>query len=361
MPTSFSNRVPLLLLLSFMIALLVYLLWPAEQTKKEKHKRIVSVKTVKLAHAEFKNVIESLGTTQAKEQVEITSKYADLIDEIFFDDGDVVKKGDVLVRLGNKEAIANVEELEANLSESVAQLKRFQELLSSKATSKSLVDQQTAKTKGIKAQLQSAQTKLDDLTIRAPFDGVLGFRQISVGSFISVGSIIATLDNISTINVDFSLPERFLTLAKIGLTIKSESTAYKGKTFIGTITSIDNRVDSITRTIKVRAEIDNSNRLLLAGMLLNVKIDQQVDTVLQLPESAIIPIEDKHYVYIAESNKAKRITVLIGRRQPGIVEIVGGITEGAEVIIEGALKLRDGSEVKIINPSENTSSEKEVL
>ena len=355
MPTSFSNRIPLLLLLSLLIALLIYLLWPSELVEKTKHKRIVSVKTVKLERSELKNVIESIGTTRAKEQVEITSKYSDLVDEIFFDDGKVVKKGDVLVRLGDREAQAKVNELKANLSESVAQLKRFKDLYTQKAMSQSLVDQQEAKAKGIEAQLQSAQTKLDYLTITAPFDGVLGFRQISVGSFISAGDIIARLDNISSVKVDFSLPERFLTLVSIGQTINSKSAAYKNKTFVGKVTSIGSRVDSITRTIKVRAEIANKDNLLRSGMLLNINIDQQVDNVLQLPESAIIPIEDKHYVYIAENNKAKRIAIMIGRRKPGIVEVVSGIDEGTDVIVEGALKLRNGSDINIINKAADTT------
>ncbi len=349
MPASFSNRIPLFFLLALVIALIVYLQWPQQKVEKAKHKRVIAVKTVTLAQAEFKNVIESIGTTRAKEQVELTSKYADVVDEIFFDDGLIVKKGDLLVRLGSKEARSKVKELEANLAESMLQLTRYQDLLKRKATSKSLVDQQNAKTMAIEAQLQSAQTKLDYLTITAPFDGVLGFRQISVGSYIGSGDQIARLDNISTVKVDFSLPERYLPLVSVGQVIQASSAAYQSELFTGNVTSIDSRVDAITRTIKVRAEIENADYKLRAGMLLNVHIDQQVDTVLQLPESAIIPIEDKHYVYVADNNVAKRIAITIGRRQPGIVEVVDGIAEGTEVIVEGALKLRDGSDISIIN------------
>lgn len=349
MPKPLSNRIPLFILLGLLIALIVYLKWPEEQTEKVSHKRVVAVKTVTLSKTEFKNIIESIGTTRAKEQVNLTSKYADVVDEIFFDDGLIVKKGDILVRLGSKEARAKVNELKANLAESMSQLTRYQDLLSRNATSKSLVEQQSAKTKAIEAQLDSAQTKLDYLTITAPFDGVLGFRQISVGSFIGSGDPIARLDNISSVKVDFSLPERYLTLVNIGQTVKTVSVAYKNKVFIGKVTSIDSRVDAITRTIKVRAEINNNDYKLRAGMLLNVHIEQQVDTVLQLPESAIIPVEDKHFVFISDGGKAKRIAIEIGRRQPGIVEVTGGIDEGTEVVVEGALKLRDGSDITILN------------
>jgi len=349
MPTSLSNRIPLFILIGVILALIVYLQWPAEKAEKNKRARVIAVKTVVLSKAEFKNVIESIGTTRAKEQVDITSKYADVVDEIFFDDGLVVKKGDVLVRLGDKEARAKVNELRANLTESESQLVRFQELLLSNAASKSLVEQQNAKTKAIAAQLESAQTRLNYLTITAPFDGVLGFRKISVGSFIRSGDQIAQIDNISTVKVDFSLPERFLTLVNIGQTVKASSVAYENEKFVGKVTSIDSRVDSITRTIKVRAEIENSDYKLRAGMLLNVHINQQVDTVLQLPESAVIPVQDKHFVFIENEGKAKRVSITIGRRQPGVVEVTGGIEEGTEVIVEGALKLRDGSDISVLN------------
>jgi len=354
MPTSISNRIPLLILLGSIAVLIIYLLWPVQQIEKVKHKRVVAVKTVTLSKAEFKTVIESIGTTRAKEQVDLTSKYADVVDEIFFEDGQIVKKGDLLVRLGSREARAKVNELEANLAESMSQLKRLQDLLARNVTSQSLVEQQSAQTKAIEAQLESAQTKLDYLTITAPFDGVLGFRQISVGSFIRSGDQIARLDSISTVKVDFSLPERFLTLVSIGQTVNTVSVAYKDKVFIGKVTSIDSRVDAITRTIKVRAEIDNKNYELRAGMLLNVHIDQQIDIVLQLPESAIIPVEDKHFVFIVDKDKAKRIAIKIGRRQPGIVEVTSGIKEGTEVIVEGALKLRDGSDITVLNKVTDT-------
>lgn len=355
MPTSLSNRIPLFILMGLIIALIVYLQWPAQQTEKVKHKRVVAVKTVTLSKAEFKTIIESIGTTRAKEQVDLTSKYADVVDEIFFDDGLIVKKGDLLVRLGSKEARAKVNELEANLAESMSQLTRLQDLLARNVTSESLVEQQSAKTKAIEAQLESAQTKLDYLTITAPFDGVLGFRQISVGSFIRSGDQIARIDNISTVKVDFSLPERFLTLVTIGQTINASSVAYKNEVFIGKVTSIDSRVDAITRTIKVRAEIKNNDYKLRAGMLLNVNINQQVDTVLQLPESAIIPVENEHFVFIVEKGKAKRIAIKIGRRQPGVVEVIGGIKEDTEVIVEGALKLRDGSDISVLNKVSETA------
>lgn len=348
MSSAFSRRLPLILLLSVLIALVVYLQWPDAKSTKEKHQRIVSVKTAVIAQAAFVDAIEAVGTARANEQVLITSKYSDLVDDISFQDGDVVKKGDILVRLNSREEAAKVKELEANLAESVAQLNRFQDLFTKKATSKSIVDQQEAKTKAISAQLLSAKIKLNDLTIKAPFSGMLGFREISLGALIDVGDVITSLDDLDVIKVDFAIPERYLTTVSVGQTIEATNIAYRAQVFNGTVTSIDSRIDSVTRTLKVRAKIPNSDHKLRAGMLLNINIIRNVEQILQVPESAVIPIEDEHFVFVVEAGKALKKQFNISRRHHGFVEVLGGLGSGTEVVIEGALKLRDGSSVNVL-------------
>lgn len=356
------NRLPLFIILFSLIVLVVYTQWPEAVQEKKKFQRVVSVKVTTAKLAEFKDSVEAIGTARANEKVYITSKYSNLVDKISFSDGQQVSKGDVLVRLNNQEALAKVSELKANLSESKAQLKRFQDLLSTKATSKSLVDQQEAKTKAIAAQLKSASTKLEDLTIKAPFDGVLGFREISLGAYINAGSVITSLDDLSQIKVDFNLPERFLPTIKIGQSIIATSSAYKKQRFSGVVTSIDSRINPLTRTLKIRAEIPNKDIKLRPGMLLNIDVVRKVETLLQLPESSIIPVEDKHFVFtvkagVDQDKVASRKSIIIGRRLPGIVEVLSGVDENELIVIEGALKLRDGSKVNVINPLENDSSE----
>lgn len=348
MPNSVSNRLPLLLILITLALLITYLMWPHAQEQKEKFQRVISVNTVLVSEIEFKDVVEAIGTARANEQVLITSKYSDLVDDIYFEDGQLVEKNDVLVKLNHQEEAAKVKELQANLEESVAQLNRFQDLLKKKATSKSLVDQQEAKTKAISAQLLSAKTKYNDLTIKAPFSGILGFRQISVGAYIDSGDVITSLDDLSKIKVDFTVPERFITSIAIGQVISARNTAYGELVFQGKVTSISSRVDTETRTLQVRAEIPNQSLKLRAGMLLNVLVERSVDTVLHVPESAVIPVENKHFVYTVVGDEAKKIEVNIGRRQPGIVEILSGINQGEQVVVEGALKLRDGIKVKVL-------------
>jgi len=330
------------------VALITYLQWPDAKQEKSTFKRVIAVKMVPVLLAEFIESVEAVGTARANEQVVITSKYSDLVDEIYFDDGQRVKKGAKLVKLNNQEELAKVNELKANLSESQAHLKRLSELLASRATSKSIVDQQEAKTKAIEAQLVSARAKLNDLTIRAPFAGVLGFREASKGAYIDAGDVITSLDDLSIIKVDFHLPERLLTHIHVGQQVSAVNSAYQNKEFIGKITAIDSRIDSSTRTIKVRATISNKALKLHPGMLLNISVLLQVENILQLPESSIIPIEDNHYVFVENEGKAVRKSIKIGRRHPGVVEVLSGLVEGEQVVVEGALKLRDGSAVSII-------------
>ena len=358
-PQSISSRLPLLFILAVLVGLVTYLQWPEAEKEKSKYKRVVAVKMTPVVLAEFIESVEAVGTARANEQVMITSKYSDLVEDVFFDDGQKVKKGAVLVKLNNEQELAKVNELEANLSESKAHLKRLSELLASRATSKSLVEQQEAKTKAIEAQLVSAKARLNDLTIRAPFSGVLGFREVSKGAYIDAGNTITSLDDLSVIKVDFHLPERLLTHLHVGQQISAQNTAYKAKKFIGKITAIDSRIDSSTRSIKVRANISNKAQKLHPGMLLNISVLLQKENILQLPESSIIPIENTHYVFTEKDGKAIRKAINIGRRHPGVVEVISGLIEGEQVVVEGALKLRDGSAVSVIGKESNDADEKQ--
>jgi len=346
--STFTRRLPLFIILSILLALIIYVQWPASEQEESKFKRVVAVKMEAVILAEFVENVEAVGTARANEQVVITSKYSDRVDEVYFDDGQIVKKGTVLVKLNNQEEQAKVNELKANLSESRAHLKRLSELLVTKATSQSLVEQQEAKTKAIEAQLESAKTKLNDLTIRAPFAGILGFREVSNGAYIEAGNVITSLDDLSMIKVDFYLPERLLAHIHVGQQVSAVNSAYRDKEFTGKISAIDSRIDSSTRSIKVRATISNKTLKLRPGMLLNISVLLQVENILQLPESTIISIENKHYVFAENNGEAVRKSIIIGRRHPGVVEVVSGLVEGEQVVVEGALKLRDGSAVSII-------------
>jgi membrane fusion protein (multidrug efflux system) len=198
-----------------------------------------------------------------------------------------------------------------------------------------------------RAELEQAQSSLNDRSILAPFNGRLGLRQISVGSLVSPGTVITTLDDISTIKLDFSVPERFIQDLEPGKKVEAKAVAFPDVTFKGVVTSIDSRVNPITRTVIVRAEIPNPELRLLPGMLMKVKLIKRSREALMLPESAIIPIQNSHYVYSVNADKViERKQVTIGIRTRGWVEILDGLALGENVVIRGLLKVHPGDKVQ---------------
>lgn len=354
MEQSSTSRLPLILISGVLIALLVYLNWPSQKSANSRNARVVSVKTTPVIKAEFSDEFEALGTAKANEDVILTAQYSDIVETIHFDDGDEVKKGDIIVELAKAEEQAKIKELLANLDESSAQLERYRELMKKGVGSIAQRDEQKAKVDSILAQLKSAEAVLDNLTIRAPFDGKLGLRQVSVGALIKNGDIITSLDDLSIIKVDFSIPERFITTVNIGQQIAATNVAYPEQKFIGEVTSISTRVDVNTRTVQIRAQIPNDDIKLRPGMLMSIILERNIEQVLQLPESGVIPYEDKHFVFVVEGDTVKRVDVVVGRRKPGIVEISDGLLEGTAVVVEGALKLRNGAKVNATDLNSET-------
>lgn len=292
---------------------------------------------------EFRDVIEGLGTAQASESVDIMARVTQNVRALHFNDGDDVTEGQLLVALNDREEQARVQELEFRLAETQRQLNRLRELAAENAASRSMIDEQEVRVEQTLAELEVARTRLAEMTIHAPFAGRLGIRQISRGSLVRPGDVITTLDNISPIYVDFSVPEIYLPSLATGQRVSGLSSAYPGRDFEGRIVSLASRVDPITRSIQVRASLPNENRELRPGMLMRVRLERQVDTALMVPESAVTPIRNEFIVFkVNEDNIVERTNVEIGRRQPGWVEILEGLSEGDVIVREGVVRLRDG-------------------
>ncbi len=356
MASPIAARIPFIIAILLMASLVGYLNWPqiaeklgqktAQKTNKKPRKPVtVVVNEVKIAP--FRDVIEAIGTATANEAVTVFPRYSGLVETVNFSDGQLVSKGQVLATLRSEQEQAEVTELTANLAEAQSQLKRLTDLRRTNATSQSLLEEQQANTKGVAARLKKAKAQLAEMTIKASFDGVLGLRLISPGAFVSSSDQITTLDDISVIKVDFTVPERYLTTIAINQPIEAGNIAYNNESFAGKITSINSRLDPVTRAIQVRAEIDNTDMRLRPGMLLNIVLQRSIENTMMIAESAIIPIEDKHYVFVTNSNTTQRIEVETGRRRPGSVEILSGLTPGQQVVVEGTIKLKTGSEIKI--------------
>lgn len=198
-----------------------------------------------------------------------------------------------------------------------------------------------------KARFEAIVARLDERLIRAPFSGVLGFRQVSPGSLLTTNTVVTTLDDISIIKLDFSVPENFLSALKPGMEINAKSSAYENDVFVGQVETINSRVDPVTRTVTVRALLKNDDRRLRPGMLLTVNLIRSRKEVLAVPEESVIPVQDRKYVYVVTDGVANRIEITAGRIQPGLIEVLDGINAGQQVVTQGAMKLRPGSKVAI--------------
>jgi membrane fusion protein (multidrug efflux system) len=290
--------------------------------------------------------LEALGNARANESVDVSSKTSNVVMAIKFRDGERVQRGQVLVQLDDAQTRADVAAAQATLTDSESQFNRSRELMQTQALSKSSYEQLEATLKANRARLQSAQARLEDTVIRAPFSGRVGLRRVSVGTLISPGDVITTLDDTSVIKLDFSVPENFLSSLREGLSVRATAPAFPGRSFAGKVASIDSRVDMTTRSVIVRALLANDDGALKPGMFLNVSLANDERDALVIPEEALTPEAEKQYVYVVEDGKARRREIRIGGRRPGAVEVLAGLSAGDQVIVEGTQKVRDGAPVR---------------
>jgi membrane fusion protein (multidrug efflux system) len=309
--------------------------------------RAVAVVIAHPARKEFAHEVEALGTLRANESVDITAKVADRVAAIHFNEGQQVRKGDVLIELDNTEARADLAAAEAAASDSRSQYKRSQELFQTKALSEAQLDQLQATLLANEARVAAARSRLADRVITAPFGGRVGLRNVSLGGLVNPGAVITTLDDLSVVKLDFSVPEVFLSTLQPGLTVQARSTAYSNETFVGRVASVDTRVDPTTRSVAIRALIDNRDGRLRPGMFMTVKLVRPEGQALMLPEQAIVPENEQHFVYVVADGKAHKREVKIGRRRPGEVEVLQGLTADDGVVVDGTLNLREGVPVRV--------------
>ncbi len=290
--------------------------------------------------------IQALGTAHANESIEIRPRISSLVERMTFEEGQLVHKGDLLVELENSEIVAGLALAEASLSESRSLYNRSQSLADTQAISVSNLEQLLAQVRVDEAQVEAAKARLSNTAIRAPFSGRIGLRRISPGSFVSNSTIITTLDDVSTIKLDFSVPETFLTVLSEGMSIAAHSFVYPDRVFTGSVASIDTRLDPVTRAVQVRAIIQNEDDALKPGMFLSVDLQRKRGEQLLAPEQSIVPEGSNQYVYVVANGVAEKRAVKLGRRIPGFVVIDSGLTTGEAIVTEGTSKIRDGSQVE---------------
>lgn len=296
--------------------------------------------------------IDALGTARATESVNITSNITEKVKQINFEDGQQIKKGQILAVLEQDEEQAELKRAQAVRGERKLSLQRLLQLEKRKLTSPDEIDRTRLELEQAEASITAIKTRISDRVIRAPFDGVVGLRYISVGALVETGDLIATLDDIREIKLDFSVPSVFLADLKPGLKIRARAAALNNKEYLGEVKSIDSRVDPVTRSIQVRAMLPNPDASILPGILMQVELLRNTRQALVIPEASLLPLADKQYVMrrVEKDNKnsVEKREVNIGLRLPGYVEILSGLEAGDHVVTHGNSKLQPGDELNVL-------------
>lgn len=301
--------------------------------------------------------LQAVGSLVAVQGVDVSSEVTGTVSEILFESGAQVEQGAVLVKLDDKVDRATLTGLKADQRLAEIQFQRAANLLSSKAVSKSNYDEAKAKQDAAQADVAEQQAIVDKKTIRAPFAGLLGIRQVDVGEYLQPGAKIVRLLMLDPIYVDYSLPESRYQDVKVGQKVLVQTPAYPGQSFEGQVSAVDAGITEGTRTLRVRATLNNPDGRLRPGMFAEVRtVQADAQQVLTLPRTAISFNTYGDFVYLVRADEkdseklvVKRQQVETGAVREGRVQITKGLEAGDRVVSAGLVKLRDGQPVTIDN------------
>lgn len=314
---------------------------------------------------EMADRVEALGTARANESVSISSNVTEKVKAILFDDGQQVKAGDTLIVLENAEEQADLQQAKAVQGERKLAYNRLRRLAKKNLATSEDLDRARLALEQANASINAIQARIDDRIIRAPFDGTTGLRELSVGTLIESGDTVVTLDDTRTIKLEFSVPAVFLAELKAGLKIEARTDSIANKIYQGEIKSVDSRVDPVTRSVKVRAILENTDGRILPGILMQVDLLRNLRKTLVIPEAALLPSGNKQFVMLRKTSNNKDLVekreVIIGTRIPGWVEVLSGLSLSEQVITHGNNKVRSGTAIKILAVDDGNLNISEII
>lgn len=336
-------------LLAALVGLAVWKQATSPQGPRDRGQREAPVVVAPVAKSEFADRLEAVGTAGSNESLVITAKVTESVRRIAFDEGMLVKKGDILVELTDEEEAAELEEARAALRQAQQEYDRVSDLVKRGVATRSRLDTALAARDQAQARMAAIEARLADRLIRAPFSGLLGLRKVSVGTLVTPGTQITTLDDIDPIKLDFEIPETFIPAVATGQEVEARAGAYPERIFKGKVTVIGTRVDPATRSVTIRAEIANEEDLLRPGMLMTVELINNRRTSLMVPEEAIVPLDTRTFVYrLKDGGTVEQVQISMGKRRPGEVEVLSGLNEGDMVVVRGTNLVRDGARVRVV-------------
>ena len=308
----------------------------------------VAVEVAKIAAADFSDAASAVGNLKSNESVVLRAETPGRIAAINFRDGAIVSKGALLVALDAAVQEAELQQARANLALAQSNHKRNQDLLERKFVSQQALDNSAAALKVQEAAVQLAEARVGRMRIKAPFTGMVGLRNVSVGDYVKEAQELINIEDIGTLRVDFKLPETYLGRVRKGQAVAVSTDALPGEQFTAVLDAVDPMVDQGGRAISSRARLDNASGKLRPGMFVRVRLlFGERRNVLMAPEQAIVP-GAQPTVFKVVDGKAVATRVRLGVRRAAQVEIVEGLAAGDVVVTAGQLKLRDGAAVRAI-------------
>jgi membrane fusion protein (multidrug efflux system) len=311
--------------------------------------RVVTVEVAKVTGMRLQDEVNAAGAIRSNQSVMLRPEVAGRITQINFSDGQAVKAGQVLVALDSAVNQAEMLQAKAELGIAKANLKRNAELAQQKFIAERVKEESAANVQVLEAKLALAQARLSKFEIKAPFSGIVGIRNVSLGDYVKDGADLVNLEDISSVKIDFRVPERFIDRVQKGQALEVMVNALPGKPFLAQVDAIDPQIDNSGRSALLRGRIDNPERRLKPGMFARVRlILNERENAMVVPEEAIVPMGNKATVWKIVDAKAQRTEVKTGLRRDAKVEIVEGLQVGDIVVTAGQMRLsQDGTPVRI--------------
>lgn len=358
--------------------------------------QMIAVSTTTVQRQPFSDRIEVLGVAKGRQSVSITSKTSEVITAVRFGDGDRVRAGQVLVDLQGTEQDAAIDQAQSVADLAKLNADRWTTLYERGIAAKSSADQYNAVYAQARASLAAARSRRQDRVIRAPFAGVVGLTDVAPGALISPGAVIATLDDVAVMRVDFDVPDRYLSQIRDGTPITARSDSYPDEIFEGTISTLDSRINERTRTIKARAMIANPSGRLRPGMLMRIGIQEGVRQTLVVPEAAVQFADTTAYIFVVSDRPAEggqgapaaaaggqaarapgaagpaarapggaggqgemkiatKRAIVVGARDRGLIEVREGLREGDTIVADGINRLQAVTPVRIVRAGQEVA------
>ena len=304
---------------------------------------------------------EAVGTIEAIEEITVVSEINAMVVNIPFSEGSHIKKGELIAQLDDSQLAAEVSSAEALYAQSLATYNRVKKVVEQKAGTPQDLDDALASLKVAEANLKLAQARLDKTRIIAPFNGTIGSRKVSVGSFLRTGDAITELANLNEIRINFSAPERFLSELMRGSEVIVFSPVYPGHEVKGKIIAIEPIIDSDTRTARIVAKVQNPGQRFRPGMSANVSVVlSERPEALTIPTEAVFANGNQSFVYIVNADSTVApAPVTLGLQMSDVVEILSGLEQGMQIITAGHQKLFPGAKVLPVNTQMPSSQQQE--